>query len=808
MDSGLDLKDIPALSDEEAARRFAEEGPNELPAALRKSWSAIAGSVIREPMFLLLLACGALYLSLGDLEEAGMLLGFVFVVMGITFSQERKSERALEALRELSSPRAMVIRGGVKRRIPGREVVRGDIVILSEGDRVPADGLVLSGANLMADESLLTGESVPVRKRPAEEPVQASPPGGDDLPFVYSGTLVVRGQGVARVAAVGSATEMGRIGRSLQEISDVRTPLQAETRRLVARLAWVGVSLCVAVAVLYGLRRGQWLDGFLAGLALAMAVLPEEFPVVLTIFLALGAWRMSKRRVLTRRMPAVEALGSATVLCVDKTGTITLNRMSVEKIVSADGRALEVADAQAGLPENFHALMEFAVLASQSDPFDPMEKAINRLARERLARTEHLHGDWRLVREYPLSRDLLSLSHVWRSPDRSEFVIAAKGAPESIASLCHMPPDAWARVAAQVQALAEGGLRVLGVARARFAHGALPDGQHDFPFDFLGLLGLADPVRPSVASAMAECRAAGVRVVMITGDHPATALHVARAAGLDAQEGVISGSELLGMDGGELRRRISGANLFARVAPEQKLNLVEALKANGEVVAMTGDGVNDAPALKAAHIGVAMGGRGTDVAREAADLVLLDDDFSAIVGAVRMGRRIFDNIRKAVAYVLAIHVPIVGMSLLPVLCGWPLMLLPVHIVLLELIIDPACSVVFEAEPAEPDVMLRPPRDPREPLFSRATVELAVFQGVGVLLAVLAVFALARRMGQGEAEIRALTFTALVAANLALILTNRSWERTIPQSLRVPRSEERRVGKECRRLCRSRWSPYH
>jgi len=795
--STFDLASAVGLSDDEAASRLARDGHNELPSSKPRSLFAIALEVVREPMFLLLVASGSLYLVLGDLTEGLLLLAFVVVVMGITLYQQRKTERALEALRDLSSPRALVIRNGGRRRIPGREVVRGDLVMLAEGDRVPADAVLLDSTGLTVDESLLTGESVPVRKRATAvladdlrdlamrgqafaENLADAPPGlaeicGEEA-GVFSGTLVVQGQGVACVRATGAGTELGKIGRALQTLETEDTAIQRETGRLVRGLAIFGAALCALVVVVYGLTRGDWLHGLLAGLTLAMATLPEEFPVVLTIFLALGAWRLSQRQVLTRRVPAIETLGAATVLCVDKTGTLTLNQMTVRRIL-VSGQSHEVRADREDLPEPFHETVEFAILASHRDPFDPMEKAFRQLGERYLAQTEHLHDDWTLVREYPLSDRLLAMSQVWKSRETEDYVIAAKGAPEAIADLCHLDEEQIRSLSADVAAMAVDGLRVLGVARATFRPEALPGEQHDFTFELLGLVGLEDPVRPTAVEAVRECDAAGIRVVMITGDYPGTALNIGRQVGLRA-EAAVTGAELDAMSDAELRACVKTTGIFARVVPEQKLRLVAALKANGEVVAMTGDGVNDAPALKAAHIGIAMGGRGTDVAREAASLVLLDDDFRSIVQAVRLGRRIFDNLKKAMAYIFAIHVPIAGMSLLPVLFGWPLALLPVHIVFLELIIDPACSVVFEAEGEEADVMRRRPRDPRERLFGAMTLGLSLTQGVAVLAMVALMYGGALARGSGEDEARALAFTTLIVANIGLILANRSWSQTI------------------------------
>jgi Ca2+-transporting ATPase len=789
------------LSQAEVNKRLKTEGLNELPSSDKRDLFGIAVEVLREPMFLLLVVAGAIYLLLGDVSDALMLLGFVCVVMAITIYQENKTERVLESLRDLTSPRALVIRDGLQQRIAGREVVRGDLLILSEGDRVSADAVLISCNHFSADESLLTGESVAVRKiaqaKVAETKTSKSfesaiseiaPPGGDNLPFVYAGSLIVQGRGIALVLATGPRSEIGKIGKALQGLETESTALQQEIRQLVWNLAIIGIVLSLLLLIIYGLTRGDWLHALLSGITLAMSILPEEYPVVLTVFMAMGAWRISKHRVLTRRVHTVEALGSATVMCVDKTGTLTFNRMEVQQLV-VDSHSFDTKPFKDSLPETFHQVLEFGILASETMAFDsahldtisldPMEKAIHELGEKYLTNTEHLHGDWTLAHEYSLSPELLALSHVWKAVDRDEYVVAAKGAPEAIADLCHLNQQQLAELSIQVNALAAQGMRVLAVAKASYSGSIWPDIQHDFDFEFLGLIGLADPVRPNVAPAIKECRAAGIRVMMITGDYPATAAAIAAQIGLNVGNGnIITGAELSLMDEITLRERICHSNIFARMVPEQKLRLVNALKANGEVVAMTGDGVNDAPALKAAHIGIAMGGRGTDVAREAAALVLLDDDFASIVHAVRLGRSIFDNLRKGMAYIFAVHLPIVGLSLIPLLLGWPPMFAPVHIVFLEMIINPACSIAFEAEPAESNVMHRPPRPPKEPLFGRRVFLISLLQGVVLLLATLLVLGYALHQGATEEAARTLSFITLVIGNLSLILVNRSWRHSV------------------------------
>ena len=810
--SVINPQELTGLSEQEVNQRLQNEGYNELPSSDHRNILGIILEIASEPIFILLLGCGGIYLFLGDTQEAFILLGFVFFIVGINLYQEQKTEKSLEALRDLSSPRALVIRDGKRKRIAGREVVRGDLIVLAEGDRVPADGLLLWSTHLTVDESLLTGESLPVRKV-AINNQQELPPnraGGDDLPYVYSGTLAVQGQAIIEVQATGSKTEMGKIGKALQTIEQEDTKLQKETRGIVKQLTIIAIAICITAVVIYGISRNDWLHGVLAGLALGMAILPNEIPVVLAIFLALGAWRFSQQNVLTRRIPVVETLGSTTVLCVDKTGTLTLNQMKVQQLFiyqqgSNDPSFYDLTlHGKEELPEKFHRLIEYGILASRKDPFDPMEKALKLVGKELLSGTEHLHDDWETLREYPLSGELRAMSCVWEPAEGGEKEIAAKGAPEAIADLCHFSTEAIADLATQVDVMASAGLRVLGIAKGFLysdsprhkppTDGSLPADQHDFDFEFIGLVGLSDPVRSNVAPAIAECYQAGIRVVMITGDYPSTAQNIAQQIGLNRGE-VITGQELEQMTEEQLRSRIRSTNIFARVVPEQKLQIVNALKKSGEIVAMTGDGVNDAPALKSAHIGIAMGGRGTDVARESADLVLLNDDFKSIVESVKLGRRIFDNLKKGMAYTLAVHVPIAGISLVPIFMQWSLVLLPIHIAFLHLIIDPACTIAFEAEAAEANVMQRPPRNPKEPLFDKRTLWLALFQGLSVLVVLVIVYAIANYQGRfapdiilcnaGACGARALVFTTLIVSNLAMILTNRSWTRTILSTIKVP-----------------------
>jgi Ca2+-transporting ATPase len=776
------------LTAADAAARLLRDGRNELPQERQRGPFRIVLEAVREPMLQLLLAAGVIYLVVGDLAGALILLAFAVLNILLVVVQESRTERALAALKDLTSPSAFVIRDGTRKRIPGGDVVVGDIVVLVEGDRVPADARLLDVSDLEADESLLTGESVPVRKAlGSSDTVDARPdtrPGGDGSANVWSGSLIVRGTGLALVLATGARTEIGRIGKSLGAVESAPTPLQIQTRKLVKIFAVLGIGSSVALAVVYGLLHGEWIKGVLAGITLAMATLPEEFPLVLTVFLVLGAWRMSQNKVLTRRSAAIEALGAVTVLCTDKTGTLTLNRMTVAALV-ADGERLEIAsETGSELPERFHTLVEYSILASRPDPFDPMERAFSDLGERFLKQTDHIHSDWVLAHGYPLKPALLAMSQVWQAKGGAGFVVATKGAPEAVADLCHLPVERIAAVRRDVAVLAALGLRVLAVARAECATGAWPPTQHDFDFVFVGLVGLADPLRPEVPAAVAACASGGIRVVMITGDHPATALAIARQAGIVA-DSALTGTELAELNEAGLLARLVQTNVFARIMPEQKLRLVQAFAASGQIVAMTGDGVNDAPSLKAAHIGVAMGGRGTDVAREAASLVLLDDNFASLVTAVRLGRRIADNLRKAMGYILAVHVPIAGMSLLPVLFGWPMVLGPIHVVFLELVIDPVSSIVFEAEPDEDGIMARPPRKPDAPLFDTALMLHGLLQGAVVMVAALGIFRLGIHDDHGEQVARCMAFVTLVIGNLGLVLTNRSMKTSAFRALTRP-----------------------
>lgn len=757
------------LSLEEARSKLKKFGYNEIPEIKSYTFLKAIFNALREPMLLLLMACAVIYFFLGEVRDSIILSCSVFFVLGIALYQKQKSEKAIEALKELSHPRALVVRGGKEIKIPSREVVPDDILIVSEGDRIPADAILLSSQHLKVDESLLTGEAFAVEKT-ASTSQEAQ---------LFSGTLVVAGRGTCRVTKIGLETQMGRIGKSLQEKkNEDQTLLQRELSRFVRIFAAIGLGISSVIAVSYGWMHDNWPQGLLVGIAAAMSLIPEEFPVVLTVFLAIGAWRISKAKVLTRKVSSTEQLGSITVLCVDKTGTITQNQMIVRVLEAHNESQWVKTEEKSSLPMKLQEVIKYAVLSSKQNPFDPMEKAIHEMANK-----SDIQGE--LIREYPFSKKLLAMTCIWQETTNSaSFIVASKGAPETILNLCRLPTQEQEKVLRRVQHFASQGLRILGVAKGKYTKEQLPDEVKDYNLEFLGLVGFEDPIRPEVPTAVQTCYNAGIRVIMMTGDYPATAHSIGKKIGLLKPENVMTGAALKDFNDAELRESIQNTNIFARMIPEEKLRIIQGLKSNGEIVAMTGDGVNDAPSLKWADIGIAMGERGTDVAREAASIVLLDDNFASIVEAIRLGRRIFDNIQKAMAYIISVHIPIAGMALFPVLFNLPLVLLPAHVVFLELIIDPASALLFEGEPAERNIMNRPPRSLSKPLFGFDAISRHLVQGSIVLLFVFSAYLFTLHQQAGGAVARSVAFATLTLSNLGLILTTRSKNSSLIKTLKT------------------------
>ena len=793
------------LSQAQAQALLQQHGPNALESEPRRSLAARWLDMVREPMFVLLVVAAALYLVLGDRLEGLTLSLFVLAMLGLTFWQEGRAESALQALRQLTEPAARVLRDGQVQAIPARDVVPGDLLLIAEGERIAADGWLLQAEQLQVDESLLTGESLPVDKAAADGPLidgaLAAPTANESTRQVFAACHVVRGQGRVQVSATGARSQIGQIGLALAGQHEPPSPLRQQTEALVQRLALGVGALALLMLLVLGMRDGQWLQALLSAIALAMALLPEEYPVVQTLFPALGARRLTREGVLTRRISAIETLGAVTVLCTDKTGTLTENRMAVAALAVGPAhapRVLHCQGPQAGpWSDAFEPLLAHAVRASAPDAFDPMEQALHRL------RAEHPEPEGpaaqgkapALVQRYPLSPGLPAMAHVWRTggAEGERWAASAKGAPEAMLALCQLPEAERAQWLACTNALAAQGLRVLGVAHTTAQSGLWPAALPALPLQWLGLVALQDPLRADIPQAMAQCHSAGIRVMMITGDYPATARVIAQQAGLtvagDAQTPshedaeLLTGEELARLDDAALRERLRPVRICARITPTQKLRLVQALQASGEVVAMTGDGVNDAPALQAAHVGIAMGQRGTDVAREASDLVLVDDRFGAIVQGIRSGRRIFDNLGLSMRYIFAIHLPVAALALWPLL-GGPVLLLPLHLALLELVIDPACAIAFEHEAEAPDVMQRPPRPAGRALFGLRELGQAALQGLGLCggLALALAWAVQIELwALDSSAVRSLALLCVVMGNGALILVGsaRPWHRRHP-----------------------------
>ncbi|MDR6207880.1 cation-translocating P-type ATPase [Paraburkholderia graminis] len=760
------------LSNAQVEEQRARFGRNFVDSKARRTWWQTLKEALSEPMFLLLLSATGIYFVLGDVSEALALLAFVGAIVLLTVFQSHRTARVLDSLRELSAPRAQVLRDGRRQLVSAGELVPGDVVFVDEGARVPADGTVTEAHELSVDESLMTGESVSVNKSVASFDASAEQESSGQL---YFGSMVVQGQGQMIVTATGQNTMLGRIGKSLSGITEARSPLQLETRTFVNRVAVAAVALCLLLVMAYRWRSGEWLPGVLAGITLAMGILPEEIPVILTVFMALGARRIANEGVLTRRMSAIETLGQTSVLCVDKTGTLTQNRMSV-RMLFAQGKQQVIEPDTQRIDVAYHELIECLVLASEIEPVDPMERAFHETGRVGLAGTGRIHPEWSLVHEYALTPELPAMSHAWHSPELDHHAVACKGAPEAVCDLCHLSEHETRTVLDHAAQMASGGLRVLGVAKARHLRADWPQTQRDFAFSFVGLVGLLDPVRPEVAGAIAQCQAAGIRVVMITGDYPSTARAIATEVGIDSAR-IVTGQEVASMDDAQLRDAIQRVNTFARVKPEQKLQLVNAFRESGQVVAMTGDGVNDAPALKTAHIGIAMGLRGAEVAREVASLVLLRDDFAPIVSAIRLGRRIYANLVQAISYTVAVHIPMIAAVMIPVFVGWPPLLAPVHIIFLELIINPVCSVVFENEPERADLMCLPPRPIGARLLSNWTLVKGATAGAVGAMTLLGLYGWLLTHGYPFPFARTVAFVSLVAGNVALIFVIRALPRT-------------------------------
>ncbi len=758
------------LTSAQAAKLLEQYGKNELTSGKKGKFLRKALHILGEPMFLLLFFAAVVYFILGEPKDGAVMFIFITGVVGIDVMQEWKTDRTLAALQKMTAPRVKALRDGREQVIPGEELVPGDVFFLCEGDRVPADAVILTCSDFCVDESMLTGESAGVWKTAKKDG-----PGETAGDTCYAGTLVIQGNAALLTERTGITTEYGKIGLNVAEAPEEDTPLQRQTAGLVKVCAAIAAILFLLAGIftyfsLSGLGEAERMTrSILAGVTLAMALIPEEFPVVLTVFLSMGAWRLAKKHSLVRRLPSVETLGAVSVLCCDKTGTLTMNKMSVGRTWAAD--------------KDERTLLMLMGMGCEPEAYDPMEKAMLQYCGEQGISEEEIFGG-SLVKEYAFTNGKKMMGHVWLRDGR--LTAAVKGSPEKVAAICRSGEEIDEALQIGKDMAAEG-LRVIAVASAEEDADffEIPEEPEGWKLRLCGLIGLSDPPRPGISEDIRVCRNAGIRVIMITGDNGVTASSVARRIGIDGGK-VVTGDEMEQMTDEELGKAAAETSVFSRVVPEHKMRIIKALQKNGETVAMTGDGVNDAPALKYADIGIAMGLRGSEVSREAADLILLDDNFTTIVETVKDGRRIYDNIRRAVGYIFTIHLPIILASLLPPLFGTPpsaQMLLPVHIVLLELIIDPTCSIVLERQPAEPDIMKRKPEESRGRLLTPQILAKSVLQGIAIAIASFAVYFFHLKNCPDRAVVsRSMGLMVIMISNLFLVLVNCSDSESALRSL--------------------------
>ncbi|ARK12361.1 cation-translocating P-type ATPase [Fibrella sp. ES10-3-2-2] len=766
---------IHRLSSRAVYRSRKQYGPNTLPSDGRSGLFSTVKEVATEPMFLLLLVACTLYFVLGQLEEAITLIVALVLVAGISVYQSVRSNQALGALHKLTQPQAQVHRNGKLTLLPTEEIVVGDAVLVAEGQQLPADGQLNVTSDFAVDEATLTGESVAVAKVVGEP--------------VYAGTSVVAGSAWFTVTAVGQQTELGQIGHRIGEIHDEKTPLQRQISQFIWWMAWIGAGEFILVWAVNYSHSGNWMTALLFALTLAMSILPEEIPVAFSSFMALGAARLSQLGVLTKQPQTVESLGSATVICTDKTGTITQDGMVVRYVYDAmQGQLSSVADPLAATPAGHMSdsalhVLAYARWASETAPFDPMEKAIVAACQALPLSLADTHP---LIHEYPLAGTPPMMTHVRQSPD-GELLVAGKGAVEHIVAVCHPEAAVSDQIRLITSQLSAEGLRVLGVAAASHARPDFPAEQDDFNWSLIGLIALENPPKPNAKAVISAFTEAGIKVKLITGDFPETAQAIARQVGLPGADTFVTGQQLMGMDDSTLQYYATTQSIFARMFPEAKLRVVNALKLAGEVVAMTGDGVNDGPALKAAHIGVAMGKRGTEVARQAASLVLVNDDLTSMIDAIAQGRRIYQNLKKAVAYIVSIHIPIILTVAVPLLANWSFanLFTPVHVIFLELVMGPTCSIAFENEPAEAGQMQQPPRPLTATFLGGRELIRSLLQGLGITGAVLGMYYVSMQEGQSIEVVRTLVFATLVCSNILLALVNRSFTSSVFSTLPTP-----------------------
>jgi len=764
----MNLNDHKGLNSEEVISSRKANGSNQLRLKSEHRFVKLLKEIILEPLFIILVGAAVIYFLLNKQNEGFIMLAAIVFVSGISFYQENKSQNAVDALKKLSDPNAKVIRDGLVCVIPSVELVVHDIILVEDGNIIPADAEVLEAHDFTVNESTLTGESLPVTKDINNQSNQ-----------VLQGTMVNTGSCIARVVAVGMNTRFGKIGQTLSEIKVSKTPLQLQIKRFVQSLVIAGVFAFLIVLGINWYVSNSFLSGLLQGLTLAMSILPEEIPVAFSTFMALGAYQLQKQKVIAMSPHTVETLGAATVICTDKTGTITENTMQLSAIF--DLKKNKVYD-YTSLKVEENEVLEYAMWSSETEPFDPMEKSIHAAYTEVCG--QDMRSNYHMVHEYPLSGKPPMMTHVFENLEK-ERLIAVKGSVEAVAKHSQLSAQESELIFKQSKAFASKGYRVLAVGRSLYRSDPFLLTQEEYEFEFLGLIAFYDPPKKNMAEILQGFYKAGIEVKMITGDYPETAVAIAGQIHLKNSTLVLSGQEVSEMSIDDLREKVKHTNIFARMFPEAKLRIIEALKANGEVVAMTGDGVNDGPALKAAHIGIAMGLRGSEIAKRSAALILLDDDLAHMPEAVAMGRRIYENLKKAIQYIISIHIPIILIVTLPLVLLWKYtgIFSPVHVIFLELIMGPICSIVFEREPIEKNSMLKPPRQLSVTFFSFRELFLSIIQGLAITLVCLGLGYYFMQKGNSVEVVRTIIYATLIFSNLFLTLVNRSFVYSVIESFK-------------------------
>lgn len=750
---------ISGLTSEQVLDARATYGYNEMHHQKQHGLINAVLELLKEPMFLLLLAAAVIYFISGEIGDGIFMLSAIVIVASISLYQDYRSRIALETLQNLTQPVSKVIRNGTIAEIKREEVVVGDYLIVEEGMSVPADGIIIHSNDFSVNESLLTGESLPVSKSERKEN------------NVYQGTYVVGGLAICKVVAIGSDTELGKIGKSLQSVEEEKTPLQVQITSFVKKMALAGAIIFLFVWGINYMQSGNMLNSLLKALTLAMSIVPEEIPVAFTTFMALGAWRLSKMGIIVKNTKTVETLGSATIICTDKTGTITQNKMSLAKIfVLATNKIISVNELNSNESKKLIAL---AMWASEPMPFDPMDIALHEAYRK--SNSQDDRTNYKMIHEYPLSGTPPMMTHVFENTWGNR-VIAVKGAPEAVTRVSTLSESERRAIGQAVEELSKEGFRVLGVGESYFDGDQFPKDQHELKFTFTGLVAFYDPPKENINSVFDSFYKAGIDVKILTGDNASTTSTIARQTGFRGADKAVNGEELLSLSDEEIKRKVMEVNIFTRMFPNAKLKILNALKANGQVVAMTGDGVNDGPALKAAHIGIAMGKKGSEVAKEASSLILTDDDLARMVDAVAMGRKIYSNLKRAIQYIISIHIPIILAVFIPLVLGWayPSIFSPIHIIFFELIMGPTCSIIYENEPLEKNAMLQKPRPFTTTFFKWNELGTSIIQGLVITFGVLFVYQYAVNLDNSESVTRTMVFVTLITANIFLTLVNRSF----------------------------------